>query len=1253
MMKIKKIYKLLAAMLFAALFCSCNNSLFDLAIQREEPFADSVTVDVVVEEHTNDGMVLSLRWKKDIGADTYIVMRSEEGLSGYGDFIEVYWGTETGFIDRSIKKDTSYMYRLDKERGSKLFAGKDIVLFDQSLEYPLPGMINAEKMNEGYSISLSWEADEWTEQYVIMKKEINSESGIDFINTDVLKTISGKTNYIDNDINPWKRYAYRLDKKRGDELIVGETITIVDQFQSDPLPGMISIERLNEGKSVSLLWEADEWAEQYVIMKIEVSNASNIEFNDADVLETISGKTYYIDNDVDPWKRYAYRLDKKRGDELIVGESITMLDQYYADPLHGMLFAKSMNDGRSVSLSWETDAWTEQYVIMKKEVTSESGIEFVIADVLVSISGMTHYIDNDIDPWKRYAYRLDKKRGDAIIIGETITMLDQFYDDPLPGIVFAKNMNEGQSVSLSWNADKWADEYVIMKQEITSGSGIIFSDADVLEIITGKTTYIDNDVDPWKRYAYRLDKKRGEEIIVGEDITILEQFYDDPLWGTINLKSFNDGKSVSLSWEADSWTEQYIILKQEVTSGNGIVFTDADVLEMITGKTTYIDNDVDPWKRYAYRLDKKRGSEIIAGESIAMLEQFYPDPKPGTINLKSFNEGESASLLWEADLWTEQYIVLKQEVTSGNGIIFSDADVLTTILGKTTYIDNDVDPWKRYAYRLDKKRGNEIIVGESITMLEQFYPNPKPGTINLKSFNEGESVSLSWEADSWTEQYIILKQEVTSGSGIMFTDADVLEMITGKTTYIDNDVDPWKRYAYRLDKKRGDELIVGESITMLEQFYPDPKPGTIIARSFNEGKSVSLSWEADVWADEYVIMKTEVKDESDIVFTDVLETISGKTTYIDNEIDTQKNYAYRLDKKHEGEPVLEGESVTIFKKTRPDLFPGRIHTNSWLNGKAAYLTWEADAGADEYRIMRALNDENNEGSLEFIQRNGETGFSFQGLTSAVDNGLSDDKSYLYRLDKRRTGDAEWCIGIVSVFSRTRAMPYGEAPLADGFRSDGFIELTWSADEGADKYVLMRRKDDSLFNTIDDVEFQSIWEGTDTAYLDDSVRSSQVGLFEYRLRKIRNNEEYDWPYMTTRAVAAGVEEDQYEPNDTNQTATLIDGLCEGANLYLYGYSDDEVIADTDWYQVLIPARQTAYIRVIYKKGTAHDGYFELHQFGQSAEAVTHGTSFLIRNTGAAQELITFSIQPKHDMFLMDGAKGGMVDYSIEWVSSSNN
>jgi hypothetical protein len=503
---------------------------------------------------------------------------------------------------------------------------------------------------------------------------------------------------------------------------------------------------------------------------------------------------------------------------------------------------------------------------------------------------------------------------------------------------------------------------------------------------------------------------------------------------------------------------------------------------------------------------------------------------------------------------------------------------------------------------------------------------------------------LRWEKDKGADRYIVMRSVYGEGGPGVF---EVVYQGEDQE-YVDNDIATAVMYGYRLDKTKGKKTYEGNEY----KYYMRPKPGSgvITAQSINEGRSVYLSWEADASADKYVVMKVEAGNDG-VDFEDryKLERIEleGVNAYVDNAVAAEKSYAYRLDKIC-GKQIFVGTEVTFFWKTRADPFPGVIKAQNLNNGKAAYLTWEEDFGADQYRVMQAINDGN---PIVFTMRvNGMDGYVEQGKTSALDGNLSDDRSYVYRLDKLR--DGVWIVGLaITKFDQMRPLPAGVRPDVKSFRSDGYILISWPYDDGADQYRLMRSRDNPPTESY--MTYTQVYAGIGTQFLDTTPILD--GRYIYKLYKIRNGIEYHWDDMTALGVAVRTEQDDHEPNNNERQATVLEGSLN-ANIYCYCYTPPElVLEDTDWYQVNLQPGKMANITVTYKN-PADSGLWRVDVPPFPEETIIHDVKFKVKNQDAYQRYVAFAVRPDRALFSMKGVGGiggTIIGYTIKLESITDN
>jgi hypothetical protein len=351
--------------------------------------------------------------------------------------------------------------------------------------------------------------------------------------------------------------------------------------------------------------------------------------------------------------------------------------------------------------------------------------------------------------------------------------------------------------------------------------------------------------------------------------------------------------------------------------------------------------------------------------------------------------GNNVRLSWLKDPNADSYIIQKESIDEfGKHVAF---EPITT--QQISYLDSEVAIDITYVYRLDKVRGSITYKGIETSVYSLMRDAPFPDTIVAS--NLGSKALLSWKNDVNVDSYMIQKQSIdidnnTSSQSIPWD----------KTSYLDNDVVIDMIYVYRLDKIRGGTTYEGLSLTTFSTTRPDPFPGVIVAESLGDGTAAHLSWEPDVGADKYIVLRALNTLISGLFdwhnITNNLQMLSDVSA-IDTQIDDDKSYVYRLDKERNNKPFY-GNQVTVFAWNRPPPFDEAPVVDSFRSDKTIKISWNADIGADIYKLYRC-NDSDSPNAWELIYQG--TDFEFVDNTAVFENFYY--KRYVYHLSKIRNG----------------------------------------------------------------------------------------------------------------------------------------------------------------------------------------------------------------------------------------------------------
>ncbi|GHV07425.1 hypothetical protein FACS189485_17760 [Spirochaetia bacterium] len=690
---------------FTAIAVSCD--INGIKIPNEAPFAD-----IPSAESLDDGKIVSLKWQADPGSDSYILQKSIKGENDFGAFQEIYRGTDTVYIDRNIDINISYVYRLDKKRGNKIFEGTEYTIFNRTRPDPFFDTVSARGLSEGKKVLLTWGADTGADSYILQKSIADNDEFRGF-----KEIYSGlDTSYTDQDIDTSISYVYRLDKKRGNKIFEGRDYVVFNRTRPDPFAGLITAVSYNGGTAVHLSWDTDTGADVYIILRCTEKDYGSLGI---DAFQEIwrGSETHHIDHDIDRGISYRYRLDKMRGNKLFPEENYTIYNRTRNDPFPAEVIAAKSADGKTVHLSWTSDEGADTYIILRCTEADYDAYGTAAFQEIWRGSETGHF--DSINPRTGYYYRLDKEvvHGNETVKvkGANVKYLVRTRPDPLTtDVVSVQKSSDGNSVILTWALDKGADNYILMKcsesDYFTYGMG-----AFVSQIYSGSERTATDTVDPNTAWYYRLDKEVTDEgttiSFAGTKVASFAKIRPDPFAGVITADSQNGGRTAYLHWDFDAGADAYRIMR-DIDDGV-VLWEQVTEINDITVITFYdrgpFDNGLDDTKAYLYRLDKKRNGVWKNGINITKFSSTRPLPYDEAPRAESFNANGFITLFWDNDPGADEYILeRRQDFPSGSGGV---RIISLPNNGKDlTYVDRDVTAGPslgqigRYEYRLVKVR---------------------------------------------------------------------------------------------------------------------------------------------------------------------------------------------------------------------------------------------------------------------------------------------------------------------------------------------------------------------------------------------------------------------------------------------------------------------------------------------------------------------------------------------------------------------
>ncbi|PKL25326.1 MAG: hypothetical protein CVV47_04520 [Spirochaetae bacterium HGW-Spirochaetae-3] len=234
-------------------------------------------------------------------------------------------------------------------------------------------------------------------------------------------------------------------------------------------------------------------------------------------------------------------------------------------------------------------------------------------------------------------------------------------------------------------------------------------------------------------------------------------------------------------------------------------------------------------------------------------------------------------------------------------------------------------------------------------------------------------------------------------------------------------------------------------------------------------------------------------------------------------------------------------------------------------------------------------------------------------------------------------------GLFDDLGQAEADPFIKAPTVESFRTEDVITVSWEDDPGASEYILERSLDQAT------PVYSMLYRGAEQIFVDTSGETDMRYL--YRLTKVRGERLFG-PSPAALGVCSASRRDANEPNDTEVTAVPMNTYIE-ANTFFYRANTGEVVSDTDWYTIEVPARATASIVVelILPAGDATT-YMYYYRTGTVPSAVVNADPILIENTGYSAKTFSFSLYPHGENFVGGAGAGGMLKgYTIQLLQIS--
>ncbi|PRY44060.1 putative secreted protein (Por secretion system target) [Spirosoma oryzae] len=449
------------------------------------------------------------------------------------------------------------------------------------------------------------------------------------------------------------------------------------------------------------------------------------------------------------------------------------------------------------------------------------------------------------------------------------------------------------------------------------------------------------------------------------------------------------------------------------------------VIQAEFGQKIFTDNNLSANTQYCYKVRAKTSAGLYSGysnEACGTTKAPVPTAPTAPARLEVAAVSSSQINLKWADLSDNETGFQVERAPASSGTFTKIADVAANA---TTYSDNGLSGGTTYCYRVRAING----VGASGYTDAQCTTTPAaPAGVpqNLVATAASTTqINLSWSGVSGASGY----QLERSPNG---TDGwtKIADLAGTATTYSDPNLTPNVRYFYRIRALNAAGAPGGYSNTA-DATTPDTPPAApvrlvITAVIYNQ---ISLQWAAGS-ANQSGFQLERSPDGS--TWTKLAEVAANAMTYVDNTVQPQTRYVYRLRAVNAAGASGYSNVVDATTPAGPPASPQNLVATA-VSTTQINLSWSAVATATNVLVERSPNG--NDGWTQLVSLPGEA-------TSYADQGLTPNTRYYYRI-RATNGSGTGPYSAVVDATTPDAPPVAPARLTATAVSFSQITLQWA------------------------------------------------------------------------------------------------------------------------------------------------------------------------------------------------------------------
>ncbi len=590
-----------------------------------------------------------------------------------------------------------------------------------------------------------------------------------------------------------------------------------------------------------------------------------------------------------------------------------------------------------------------------------------------------------------------------------------------------------RQVSLSWDAAAGATEYYVYRKDTVDGTPARIAESTTIT----ETNYTDTGLtnDTTYRYTVRAVNAAGASPDSNEASATPVAAAAAPV-APENLSATAGNTEVLLAWNAVPGATEYRIFRADTANGtltriaNGITITAA----------TYTDTGLANGTAYRYTVRAANSIGESPDSNEITVTPVLPLPA-APANLSATFRNGGVILSWDAVAGAVEYYVYRKDTIDGALARIADSNTITVTSYTDTGVANDT------TYRYTVRAVNAAGVGPDSNEASVAIPALPAAPENLSAAGGNAQISLSWDAVSGAAEYYVYR--APESAIILFVRIADSTTITD-TAYTDTGLTAGDSYRYVV--RAVDSAGESADSNVVRVTVPTVPTAPANLRASVADTVVSLAWNAVGNATEYRIYRAATANGT-------LTRIAGSTTitdtaYTDTGLTNGTAYRYTVRAFNGAGESPDSTEVTATPALQPPTAPANF---SVVAGPlAALLSWDAVAGATEYRVYRATT-----GNPARIA----SGTTITD-TTYTDTGLTSRTAYRYTVRAVNSAGEGTATSAISVTpdDHANALGVGATPVTSGTAITGTIDVAGDRDYFSVEVTLGESESATIFAT---------------------------------------------------------------------------------------------------------------------------------------------------------------------------------------------